>query len=888
MRDGIFSRAGGRMVRLLAIHAAMLWAVLASGPARADDATELAEKPPVAAPASWVERIAPVPADPQNEQLDYLLIDRQLRVEDHGSSFYSRFVMHLGNQAAVDDESQIQINYRPATDRVVLHSVSLRRGGTVIDQLQRARISTLRRELDLEQGIIDGELTTSIVLEDVRVGDIVDYSYTVAVAEDGLDTPYSESLTTQWSAPVRYSHLRVVHPAARKLAIKSSNEADQPTVRVDGAWRELVWQWRDLAGLPREDERPGWYVHYPYLDLSEADSWQQIAHWAVRLYPKARLTPELKSLIAQLRASGTKKEEQIVAALRFVQDEVRYTGIEIGPGAYQPQPPDVVLKRRFGDCKEKSYLLVTLLQAMGVDARLALVNTYRRQATPDLLLPSAAAFNHIIARVEHEGKVYWLDSTRTLQGGGLYNLQQAHFGAALVIDASGKFETMPQPALTTPNESIVERFDLKAGVFAKASMKVESTYLGAEADRMRRWLAENSKEDITHQYLNFYKDEFPTISVADPFVVVDDREANKLVLIEKYLLDPAFTKDDDDKKHYFELNPHAVRTAAAAPKTIVRTSPLQLEHPYHVRYKAVVLLPEPWSIKERSEDIATDAFTYRSSVRYQRDTVTTEYEFKTLVNDIPAARVAEHARKLEAVRDDASYYLSYSPSAETAPEPFELSLAMTFALIGGIVAGGLAMRWLWRYADPRYPKPPTSPYAHVIEGVGGWLIFPTLGLIASALQLAYMLYSWVPYFDAALWADLGSGEDPVIAHWGRIGMFFSLLVAVALLLVTGFLLYLLFTKRRGFPPGYIGLTWMGMLWSVLLVISLRALGRGATELGPTIFAMVRDLIMATIWTAYMLRSERVRVTFVRTRSDTKQISDEKSDSLADRKAEPAC
>jgi hypothetical protein len=60
---------------------------------------------------------------------------------------------------------------------------------------------------------------------------------------------------------VRYSHLRVLHPAARKLAIKSSN-GSTPTIRSDGAWQALVWQWRDLATIPREKSRPGWYVHY--------------------------------------------------------------------------------------------------------------------------------------------------------------------------------------------------------------------------------------------------------------------------------------------------------------------------------------------------------------------------------------------------------------------------------------------------------------------------------------------------------------------------------------------------------------------------------------------------------------------------------------------------
>lgn len=863
MRDGIGMRSGERRVRLLVMYVGMLWAVLANGLAWADDAVTLAEKPPVAPPPGWTKAVDAAPADPKNTELDYLLIDRQLRVEGQGSSYYSHFVMHLGNQSAVDEQSHVQITYRPATDRIILHSLKLRRDGKTIDQLQRARISTLRRELDLEQGIIDGDLTTSIVMEDVRVGDILDYSYTLMTGADGLDTPFAESFTTQWSIPARFSYLRILHPVTRKVAFRASNAEDQPVSRVDGAWQELVWQWRDLKRLPHDDGRPGWYVHYPYIDVSEARSWQEVARWATRLYPKAPLSPELRSLIAQLQASADSKEEQIVKALRFVEDEIRYTGIEIGAGGYKPQPPDVVLKRRFGDCKEKSYLLVTLLQAMGVDARPALVNTYRRQATPTLLLPSAAAFNHMIVRVQHAGKVYWLDATRTLQGGGLYNVQQANFGAALVVDDTGQFETIPEPTLKTPNESVLERFDLKAGVFEKAAMKVETTYLGAEADRVRRFLANTSKEEVARQYLNFYKDEHPSISVTDPFVVVDDREGNKLVVIEKYALEPAFTQNDDDNKHYFEFNPHVIRQAAVAPKSLVRTSPLQLDHPTHIRYKAVVLLPEPWSIEELNGNISTPAFAYHSSVRYKQDTLTAEYEFKTLANNISAADIVEHARKLEAVRDDAYYYLSYAPATATTPVPFKLSIAMMFAVIGGVVAGGLAIRWLWRYDDPRLPKPPT---AGAPVGIGGWLLLPAVTLVITAIVLPLLFVVLYDYFDAGSWTNVGAGKDPVLAHWGKIALFFAMLLGYALWLIVVFLLYLLFTKRRGFAPGFILMLWLGLIWGALSEFSMDMIAVEETNPGKFVFAVLRDLIGAVVWTAYMMQSERVRATFVRTRS----------------------
>jgi len=851
------SLAGGRVIRSLAIYVCAWWIVLVSASTWANDTLTLPARVPVEAPPGWTTRVDAAAADPNNSRLEYLLIDRQVRVEDQGTSSYSHFVTHLGNQSAVDDESHVQIDYQPATERIVLHRLSLRRGEQNIDQLQRARISTLRRERDLENGIIDGALTTSIVLEDVRVGDILEYSYTRLTGKDSLGTAFSDSFLTQWSVPVRHSYLRVLHPTSRNITVRSTR-SEQPAIRDHGAWRELVWRWDGLSSLPEEDDQPGWFVHYPYIQLSEYPSWQAVVRWAQRLYPKVSLSAELQTLVEQLRTSGATPSEQIIQALRFVQDEIRYTGIEIGPGGYQPQPPAVVLQRRFGDCKEKSYLLVTVLDALGIEARPALVNTYRKQATRDLL-PSPAAFNHIIVRVAHDGKVYWLDPTRTLQGGTLQNVGQAHFGAALVIDAQGAFETMPAPVLDAPDEVVVERFDLTAGVFKPAKMTVESTYLGGEADRMRRYFANNSPDEVTHQYLNFYKDTFPSIAVTTPFSVTDDRQANKLVVTESYGLERAFHEGNNDKLIYFEFTAHVVQSAARAPGTIVRTTPLELSHPTHVSYRAEVRLPEPWPIENSEQKIDAAGFAYRSAVRYAHDTLTTDYSFKTLSDDLPAADVPEHARKLEAVREDAYYYLSYEPPAPAKQTPFKLSIATLFAVLGGVIGGALLIRWLHRYDNPRFPKPAS---AHAPEGIAGWLLLPALGTLVTPFLLAYALFNWRNAFDAGWWATLGSEQDAVLAHWGKIGMFFFLLLGYALLLLSAFLLYLLFKKRRNFPAGYLALLWMAVLWGVISHGSFAALGlKGSGTVGW--IRLVLDAISAGIWTAYMMRSERVRATFSR-------------------------
>ena len=58
----------------------------------------------------------------------------------------------------------------------------------------------------------------------------------------------------------------------------------------------------------------------------------------------------------------------MAAVLQLVQRDVRYLGIEVGPGSHAPTAPDKVYQRRFGDCKDKATLIITMLSALEIPA----------------------------------------------------------------------------------------------------------------------------------------------------------------------------------------------------------------------------------------------------------------------------------------------------------------------------------------------------------------------------------------------------------------------------------------------------------------------------------------------------------------------------------------
>ena len=837
----------------------VLWALIVVAPLSAIAENRYTVEPP----ASWVRRDVPAagddaPAAEAQDGVEYLTVDRQVRLTAQGSDTYCDYVQRLVSEAGVEQMSNISLDFDPHSDRMILHSLQVRRGGRVIDQLRKARITVLQRERGLEDGLIDGTLTLTAVLEDLRPGDIVAYSFTVHSFDPILGNRYNDSFTTQWSTPVRWSRLRLLQPEDRLIHIDEMGADSKPVIRRDGAIKETIWQWRDLAGLRNESEQPSWHMHYPRIRLSEWSSWQDVVEWGVPLYQLKPLSAPMQALVDQWRKEAADDPGRIIEALRFVQDKVRYTGIEIGPGAYQPTDPARVLERRYGDCKDKALLLVTLLHAMKIDAQPALVNTWLEHEIENAL-PSAGVFDHVIVRIRSGGRTYWFDATETLQGGTLQSANQAHFGAALVI-APGvqKLERMPDAVRAQPTTDIAESFDLAAGTTAQGTMQVKTIYRGAEADSMRRWLQSSTSEQVTRKYLDYYRDWYPGIKSSGPLKIKDDRAANRIEIGERYTIEPAFVEKNNGKRR-FEINPDAVAALAKAPKLVVRSSPLTVAHPRNVHYRATVLLPEDWNIDNDIVNVQDAAFVYSSKIEAVGRRFTAEYDFRTLADHVDAARVPEYARNLERVRDDIGYRLTSGGTVVEPESTGSINIILIIAALLGAAGGYLSLGYLRRRVPPVEPIDPDAP-----SGITGWLLIPLLNVCILPVIIARALYQYRSHLEIQTWNAIGDGAGELAVQLLQIGHFTLVASGVALLMVAGYSAFLFFTRRRSFPFTWVLLLWAWAAWLFLDRVLVMGLpGDNSSDISSTGKEFIRSLVFSVIWTIYMRRSQRVAATFIR-------------------------
>jgi hypothetical protein len=228
-------------------------------------------------------------------------------------------------------------------------------------------------------------------------------------------------------------------------------------------------------------------------------TWAEVAAWAAALYPEpAALPEELLQRIEEWRRLPT-PAERAGAALRAVQDEVRYFSVALGESSHRPSEPAATWTRRYGDCKDKARLLSTILGQLGIEAVPALVSSeYGR----GIATRTSAAdwFDHVIVRARIAGETFWLDGTRTQQRGPLEQLDVGDFGVALPV-AAGTKELVPIVRAGGVRDAVkvTERLEPDADA-SGASLAVVTVYEGTAAERMRRDLAINASVEVARRY----------------------------------------------------------------------------------------------------------------------------------------------------------------------------------------------------------------------------------------------------------------------------------------------------------------------------------------------------------------------------------------------------
>lgn len=436
-------------------------------------------------PPGWV-RPTPGPVAPARPQGAFSILERdlQVRIDDAGQHFFESSAYRI-NTAEGLELGNLLIAWDPATGGPTVHKLQIVRDGEVIDVLRRQRFSILQREGGLEQSMLTGTLTAAMQIQGLRVGDVLIYEATVDTKDPTLGSHAAGALALPSLASDGTYRVTVNWtPGNRPRWLATSDILHLVKESETGLTLEMN---RPEQFFPPE-EAPLRHVVGRVLEFTSFADWQDVSRTFEPLYRRAAVLPrnsELREDMARIMRTHADEAGRAQAALRLVQDQVRYVYVGLNGGNLTPASVADTWERRYGDCKAKTVLLLALLREMGIAAQAVLVNQQTGGEGIDAFLPSHAGFDHVLVRATVDGKQVWLDGTRT--GDTQLNPQAPELYANVLplTEAGSDLERLPYVAPAVPQRIELYSLDASAGVDQDARSSMRVIMRGAEALQLR-------------------------------------------------------------------------------------------------------------------------------------------------------------------------------------------------------------------------------------------------------------------------------------------------------------------------------------------------------------------------------------------------------------------
>lgn len=680
--------------------------------------------------AAWVAPAGePPPAPASASAFAYLRIDDQLLADGAATAAYAERVVEVLSQQGLDPAAQWEITFDPASQRLRVHALEVRRDGAWHDRLATAQSSVLQREPELGRQVYDESLTLLLVAEDVRVGDVVRIAYTVEGLNPILGGRYAGGFRLGWGIPVAEQRVRAAAPAGRPLHHRLHGEGAPPPERsLEGDRQILTWHLRDLPAIEVEPNAPpGWFTH-PWVQLSQFADWAEVAEWGRALYPPQPPPPEIAAAAAAIaEAHPDDPGARLVAAARWVQDEIRYYAIALGPHSHEPHDLATIARRRYGDCKDKSRLLVGLLAALGIEAWPAFVDVDSGHRL-DEWQPSPFAFDHVVVAARLGGERVWIDPTLELQGGSARDLWFPAYGFALELLPGVDSLTAIPPEPSLPGTTSTH-YDYRLAAAGEAfEVTIETTHVRSGAEQRRRWLAATTAEELLDGYVDYYTDGERTVEPLGPLEIADDRDANRLVITERYRVDGCWEARDPGLA--CDLLPLTLAGDLIDPDDPDRRTPLDLPRDLVNRETVSIRASTPWEFQPVEEELQNPWFDFAVTSTPGDDSIELVYELRTKTHEVEPAEVGRYAEALREVIDSTGYTLTLEGTAggsagaaedtgdgqddDLSPwVPFGCGLLLM--LLAGLFLGAVVLiivlyrRRRRRGAGPPAPTPPRPP-----------------------------------------------------------------------------------------------------------------------------------------------------------------------------------
>jgi transglutaminase-like putative cysteine protease/tetratricopeptide (TPR) repeat protein len=358
-----------------------------------------------AADGEAVARVALFGPAPTDDASAEVLLDRTV-VRVHGNGLAERFVqrvVHMRTERAARENQETWVRFEPGRQEVEIRKARILRP-TANHGIEISE-ATRRDERDLSEpwyGLYYDTRAAIVGFENLRAGDVVEVQYTLA------DVSYSNEFADYFgdfqmiadSLPTLLWDYTLIAPKTRTFYFNQPHFAGlHSKAETRGTENLYRFEAKNVPKVDSESAMPGFAEIAPYLHVSTYRTWNEVGRWYWNLVAdQMQDDGTLVKAATQATLGLTTMLDKVKAIHRLVVENTRYVGLEFGIHGYKPYRSTQVFQRRFGDCKDKATLLVTLFRSVGIESELVLLRT-RHGGRIDESPASLAVFDHAIAYV---------------------------------------------------------------------------------------------------------------------------------------------------------------------------------------------------------------------------------------------------------------------------------------------------------------------------------------------------------------------------------------------------------------------------------------------------------------------------------------------------------
>ncbi|WP_165799123.1 DUF3857 domain-containing protein [Sphingobacterium corticibacter] len=810
-----------------------------------------------------VSALTPSAVDLDDVSDGYYIERQEYQVHVGLQERYHSSVRVIHDEEGLSSAGQVSVLFDPSYQSILLHDLSITRDGKRIDKTDTKLFKLLATESDLSRAIYNGTYSAYCIIDDLRKGDRINISYTIKGFNPVFDNKFFDYSYLQGYEPIGLLLVNYVVPKSRNLHFSYAGGAEEMQVLKSDQVTSYYYEKNNLLKGTFYDYVPSWYVSVPTVSCSEFSNWQEVAAWATKVNPIPILTSSqsLSVFADELwKKAGGNKVNYFKLVTDFVQNEIRYQGVEMGEFSHRANNPEKVFRQRYGDCKDKSVLLATLLKYKKIDSGLGLVNSYIDHGLKKQI-PSPQSFNHMVVWAAVDGRKQWIDATVTQQGGNILYRYFPWYGAALNL-SSGNVEDLgaDQEAVTHISEVYQMHKD------GSATLTVKSDYTSSDAESIRSLFKSNSKSEIQKQYLTYYQNKHKNVTKASNIKFDDDIENNTFVVYEHYNIPQLFEVEEETGKKY--INFYSQHTDQYLPAVnTVRSAPIALSFPLKFEHDICIINPDGKQMSSASDthNEQHESYFYSRFMRNSQDTLKLSYSFYTYKSYIDEEQVPLYVKTFQDRNRFffSGFYLNddYSVDIEGSSPTGQSTLYPILLFVLVCVLFTLFVRW---YNKQKPRNTVASDGEQVLPPkLGGWLY--VLGIVMIINLISSLLSNMLNYVtNYQIWIAYDFMElrhvSPI--QW-QVLLSLEFVISFFLTFALGYCLYLLYKRRDLFPQTcfytLLAVAVFDVVSSMNAMYIMPESVKGAQESWNV---LTRNIIPTIIWLSYLRQSERVKATFI--------------------------